>query len=96
MVAGSHLKTFDHDIDPGRYEFDRSVPEDAIDYNLVRALAAILIINSFSIFSLPGRISNGTAGCFVSGEAVAGQGGFSGSSAVAMVRRSALQSWNTA
>ena len=37
VVAGSHLKTFDHDIDPGRFEFDRSVPEEAIDYNLVRA-----------------------------------------------------------
>ncbi len=56
----------------------------------------VLIINSFSIFSLLERIFNGTADCFVCGEAVAGQGGFSGRSAVVMVRRSALQSWNTA
>ena len=32
----------------------------------------ILIINSFSIFSLPGRISEGTADRFVCGEAAAG------------------------
>ena len=37
MVAGSHLQTFDHDMDPGKYEFERSVPEDAIDHNSVRA-----------------------------------------------------------
>ncbi len=37
--------------------------------------SVILIINSFSIFSLPERISNGTADCFVCGEAVVGQGG---------------------
>gem|GEM_PF-2742835 len=56
----------------------------------------ILIISSISIFSLPGRISKGTADCFVCGEAVVGQSGFSGRSAVAMARRIALQSWNTA
>ena len=38
----------------------------------------VLIINSNSIFSLPGRISKGTADCFVCGEAVVGQGGFFG------------------
>ena len=64
--------------------------------NATRDDAAILIINSFSIFSLFGRNSKGTADCFVYWEAIAGRGGFSGRSAVAMVRRSALQSWNTA
>ena len=38
VVAGSHLQTFEHDIDTGRYEFERSVPEDEIDHKSVRAL----------------------------------------------------------
>ncbi len=37
VVAGSHLQTFDHDIDSGKFEFERSIPEDAIDHNSVRA-----------------------------------------------------------
>ena len=38
-VAGSHLQTFDHEIDPGNYEFGRSVPEDAFDHDSIRAFA---------------------------------------------------------
>ncbi len=49
VVAGSHLQTFDHDIDPGRYEFDRSVPEDAIDRDSVRAL--VLRSGEFVLFN---------------------------------------------
>ena len=39
IVAGSHKQTFDHDIDQNRYEFEKSIPEDAIDQNAVRLLA---------------------------------------------------------
>ncbi|MCY4459402.1 MAG: hypothetical protein OXC26_03220, partial [Albidovulum sp.] len=56
-----------------------------IHFNTFSSSPVILIINSFSIFSLLERIFNGTADCFVCGEAVAGQGGFSGRSAVVMV-----------
>lgn len=49
LVAGSHLQTFEHDIDAGRYEFERSVPEDAIDQNSVRAL--VLRPGEFVLFN---------------------------------------------
>ena len=49
VVAGSHLQTFDHDIDAGRYEFERSIPEDAIDRNAVRAL--VLRPGEFVLFN---------------------------------------------
>ena len=39
VVAGSHLQTFDHDIDQGRHEFERSVSEDEFDHDSIRALA---------------------------------------------------------
>ena len=39
VVAGSHTQTFDHDDDPDRYEFMRSIPEDAFDQDAIRALA---------------------------------------------------------
>ena len=35
VVAGSHRQTIEHDVDAGRHEFERSVPEDAIDQNAV-------------------------------------------------------------
>ena len=38
VVAGSHTQTFDHDHDPERRAFGRSVPEQAIDPDAVRAL----------------------------------------------------------
>ncbi len=38
LLSGSHVQTFDHDIDPGKYEFERSVPEDAFDHDSISAL----------------------------------------------------------
>ena len=49
VVAGSHLQKYDHDIDPERYEFERSIPDDAIDNNLVRAL--VLRPGEFVLFN---------------------------------------------
>ena len=49
VVGGSHLQTFAHDVDPGRYEFDRSVPEDAIDRDSVSAL--VLRPGEFVLFN---------------------------------------------
>lgn len=49
VVAGSHLLKFEHDIDAGRYEFERSVPEDAIDHNSVRAF--VLRPGEFVLFN---------------------------------------------
>jgi hypothetical protein len=39
VVAGSHTQTFQHDHDPERRAFGRSVPEQAIDTTAVRTLA---------------------------------------------------------
>ena len=49
VVAGSHTQTFDHDHDPERYEFMRSVPEDAFDQDAVRAL--VLRPGEFVLFN---------------------------------------------
>ena len=38
VVAGSHTQTFHHDHDPERHSFGRSVADDAIDPDAVRAL----------------------------------------------------------
>ena len=49
VVAGSHKRTFDHDHDQERREFERSVPEDAIDHDSVRAL--VLRPGEFVLFN---------------------------------------------
>ena len=49
VVAGSHLQKFDHDIDSGRYEFERSVPEGATDRDSIRAL--VLRPGEFVLFN---------------------------------------------
>ena len=49
IVAGSHLQTFDHDHDPERREFDRSVPDDSIDFDSVRTL--VLRPGEFVLFN---------------------------------------------
>ena len=39
IVAGSHRQTFDHDVEQDRHEFERSIPDEAIDQDAVRSLA---------------------------------------------------------
>ncbi len=49
VVAGSHTQTFDHDHDTERYEFMRSIPEDAFDQDAVRPL--VLRPGEFVLFN---------------------------------------------
>lgn len=49
VVAGSHVQTFDHDVEPGRYEFERSVPEDEFDHDSIRAF--VLRPGEFVLFN---------------------------------------------
>ena len=49
IVAGSHRQTFDHDVEQDRNEFEKSIPDNAIDQEAVRSL--VLRPGEFVLFN---------------------------------------------